>query len=674
MKKINVLSLFDGIACGYEALNKAGIQVDTYYASEIDKYAIAIASKNHPDIIQLGDVNNVDFTKFIGKIDLIMGGSPCFVADTLVMTDCGFKPIQNIKVGDYVLTHKSRYRKVLNIGNKVVDKLYKIKGLGFDEILTTEEHPFYVREMYRKWNVQRRSSDRLFTSPEWIKTKDLHKNHYLSSTFNTELKDTFSVYTTDFWYFVGRFTGDGWVRQTKRKYRKNSYVYQVLICCGKNEKEELKAIFDKIGYNYNISEDKTTYKFTICNQHLVEFLKECGIGAKNKIVHPLLWSLPIEFKRAFLEGYMSADGYFIKEKNIFSATTISRELAYGIKQLAMEVYNTCPKIYFIKTKPKKVLEGRIINQNNQYIIRYCLQKNKQDKAFFENNISWQPYKTTEIINKKSIVYNLEVEEDNSYTANSIVVHNCQDLSIAKHDRKGLQGQRSGLFYRYLEAIETIKPRYFLFENVASMKQEDKDKITQLLGVEPILINSALVSAQQRKRLYWTNIPNITQPEDKHIYLEDIVEPDTLIDRDKSHAILTSIGSTTEREYFKKNQGQLVYIAIMLSNIYGGFQEKKPRVKVDKSFCIRTARGGGHIPSLIIEGKTKEISLENFKQCIRKVTPLECERLQTLPDNYTAYGIDGKISNTQRYKCVGNGWTVDVIAHIFSFLKQELDKL
>jgi len=247
---------------------------------------------------------------------------------------------------------------------------------------------------------------------------------------------------------------------------------------------------------------------------------------------------------------------------------------------------------------------------------------------------------------------------------------CQDLSIAGK-RAGLQGERSGLFYKFVEALSVIKPRYFLFENVASMKQEDKDKITQLLGVEPILINSALVSAQQRKRLYWTNIPNITQPEDKHIYLENIVEPDTLIDRDKSHAILTSIGNTTGREYFKKNQGQLVYIAIMLSNIYGGFQEKKPRVKVDKSFCIRTARGGGHIPSLIIEGKTKEISLENFKQCIRKVTPLECERLQTLPDNYTAYGVNGKISNTQRYKCIGNGWTVDVIAHIFSFLKENL---
>ena len=234
---------------------------------------------------------------------------------------------------------------------------------------------------------------------------------------------------------------------------------------------------------------------------------------------------------------------------------------------------------------------------------------------------------------------------------------CQDLSIAGK-RAGLEGERSALFYKFVEALEVIKPKYFLFENVASMKQSDKDIITNLLKVEPILINSALVSAQDRKRLYWTNIPNVAQPEDKHIYLVDIVEPDALVDRDKSHAILASIGRTTHREYYKKNQGQLVYDAIMLSNIYGGFNEKRPRVKVDKSFCITTGQGGGHLPSLVIEGKSKDISLENFKQCIRKVTPLECERLQTLPDNYT----EG-ISNTQRYKCIGNGWTVDVIAHI-----------
>lgn len=99
---------------------------------------------------------------------------------------------------------------------------------------------------------------------------------------------------------------------------------------------------------------------------------------------------------------------------------------------------------------------------------------------------------------------------------------CQDLSVAKNNRKGLEGSRSGLFYKYVEALKIIKPKYFLLENVASMRKEDRETITNILGVEPIMINSALLSAQQRKRLYWTNIPNITQPEDKRIFLKDIL--------------------------------------------------------------------------------------------------------------------------------------------------------
>ena len=224
---------------------------------------------------------------------------------------------------------------------------------------------------------------------------------------------------------------------------------------------------------------------------------------------------------------------------------------------------------------------------------------------------------------------------------------CQDLSIAGK-RAGLEGERSALFYKFVEALEVIKPKYFLFENVASMKQSDKDIITNLLKVEPILINSALVSAQDRKRLYWTNIPNVTQPEDKHIYLEDIVEPDVLVDRDKSHAILASIGRTTHREYFKKNQGQVVIYQLPRGNNKGGFKIYKTPTITTSSWEFNN----------LIAYKLNKLDLSEGEYTIRKVTPLECERLQTLPEGYT----EG-ISNTQRYKCIGNGWTVDVITHI-----------
>lgn len=240
---------------------------------------------------------------------------------------------------------------------------------------------------------------------------------------------------------------------------------------------------------------------------------------------------------------------------------------------------------------------------------------------------------------------------------------CQGFSFAGK-QLNFEDERSKLFFEFVRAIKEVKPKYFLLENTP-MKKEYEIIITEYMGVKPILINSELLSAQSRKRLYWTNIPNIQQPEDKNILLEDIVEEDALVDRDKAHAIIASIGRTTHREYFKKHQGQMVYSAIMLSNIYGGFKEKKPRVHLQKSVTIRAGQGGGHIPSLVIEGKAKDFLLDDFKKCIRKVTPLECERLQTLPDGYTDVGI----SNTQRYKCIGNGWTVDVIAHIFRNIKQ-----
>ena len=248
---------------------------------------------------------------------------------------------------------------------------------------------------------------------------------------------------------------------------------------------------------------------------------------------------------------------------------------------------------------------------------------------------------------------------------------CQGFSFAGK-QLNFEDPRSKLFFEFVRALNEAKPRYFLFENTP-MKKEYVEVISRCFGFEPTMINSNLVSAQDRKRLYWVGKRNadgtyskiqIEMPEDKGIFLEDVVEPDALVDRDKSHAIIASVGRTTHREYFKKYQNQMVFLAVELSNIYGGFKEKKPRIHLRKSATIRAGQGGGHIPSLVIEGKAKDFTLENFKKCIRKVTPLECERLQTLPDNYT----EG-LSPTQRYKAIGNGWTVDVIAHIFTEIKR-----
>ena len=166
---------------------------------------------------------------------------------------------------------------------------------------------------------------------------------------------------------------------------------------------------------------------------------------------------------------------------------------------------------------------------------------------------------------------------------------CQDLSVAKQNRQGLKGQRSGLFWHYVRLFRTTKPRWFLLENVASMSQADRDQITKILGVEPILINSALVSAQQRNRLYWTNISGVTQPEDKGLLLKNVLE-NSVTDRQKARSVIASIGRTTWREYFKKQQGTLAFTPSHLRSF--GSRGKILTQESEKSPTLMAAMGGG----------------------------------------------------------------------------------
>lgn len=241
---------------------------------------------------------------------------------------------------------------------------------------------------------------------------------------------------------------------------------------------------------------------------------------------------------------------------------------------------------------------------------------------------------------------------------------CQDLSIAKKDRKGLKGDRSKLFYEYIKVWKTLNPRYFFFENVGSMTNEDKEIITQHFGVEPIILNSSLVSAQNRARYYWTNIEGVELPEDKGLLVSDILEDnvDQKFFLQEEYNFIPS--SNKKSKTGMKFKCGIVSTKKWLDddkNLSRSFPQGNRVYSIHGKSASLSANGGG------LGAKTGLYYLEDgkpfSKENIRRLTPLECERLQTLPDNYT----EG-ISDTQRYKCLGNGWTVDVIAHIFKYIK------
>lgn len=234
---------------------------------------------------------------------------------------------------------------------------------------------------------------------------------------------------------------------------------------------------------------------------------------------------------------------------------------------------------------------------------------------------------------------------------------CQSFSRAG-DQSGFDG-KSRLFWEYVRVLNEVKPKYFLLENV-KMKQEWQDIITTELGVEPIRINSKLVSAQTRDRLYWTNIPGIEEPKDKGILLETILESGE-VDRDKAYCIDANyFKGTNASQYISKSRRQIVWVIPEATK--KGFVEVSHGQCIDLTFIKSKTRRG----RLMLE-KSNCLTASSQNLCkvtndwFRKLTPIECERLQTVPDNYTDH-----VSNSQRYKMLGNGWTVDVIAHIFGY--------
>ena len=278
---------------------------------------------------------------------------------------------------------------------------------------------------------------------------------------------------------------------------------------------------------------------------------------------------------------------------------------------------------------------------------------------------------------------------------------CTFWSIAKSGRETTpDGMGGKLFMQYVRALRESGCKYFLYENNYSIHKDIKAFISEQLGVQPIMINSALVSAQNRKRCYWTNIPNVTQPKDKGIMLADILESglgiNTMVASCYKAALGLSYGSEGGRQRVAEpvgaaQRGRYTQTGNRNKKADGGTEQFIEVRKDNKSNCLTTVQKDSLVCEPVrigtVEGRTQSrewriysvhgksvsicgcaggagaktglyLDLSDGDYVVRKLTPIECERLQTLPDNYT----EG-VSDTQRYKCIGNGWTVDVIAHI-----------
>ena len=426
--------------------------------------------------LNFGDMTKIDWEKF-PDCDILFYSTPCFVAGTLVLTSEGYKPIEDVRECDFVLTHNNRYNKVVEIGKKPSSDIIKVRSMMFDEVCCTPNHPFYAREMYRKGHL----GERTFREPIWKPAGDLTKKDYLGMVVNQyseipawdgvslhrgthwDVVNTISslLENEQFWYIMGRYIGDGWQRNDKMH-------KAIIIACNSEKKDSLLNAIDSLGWKYTLTQEKTCGRVTIYGKELCEFVNRYGKYAYGKCIDAGTMHLPVRLLTSFLNGYIDSDGCFVDGE--FRITTVSRELAYGLMQIIAKCHKRPSRLYKTDRPEKYIIDGREVSQRNTYVVVWHTDTRKQDKAFYEDGYVWFPIKEVVKTNKHEFVYNMEVEDDHSYTANGAIVHNCQSVSAAglQHGFAEGSGTRSSIIWNVRDAVKAKHPAFLCLENVAAM--------------------------------------------------------------------------------------------------------------------------------------------------------------------------------------------------------------
>lgn len=467
-RTIKIVSLFSGIGgldLGFEWAFDG--QACVVAQVEKDPFCRSILAHWWPTTLRFSDVCKVGVHN-LPKHDMLIGGFPCFPAGTLITTSAGLKPIETIAAGEQVLTHCNRYKRVLTTMHREGAPLVEVRAMGALPIQVTPEHPFWARRVVRK--KRRGGPYRQWDPPRWVEAKDLTKDDYVAQPVKGP-RCRREWESNAFWYLVGRWLGDGWIvnykrtskiPQGRRGSRCNSRIWKAIICCAHKEADELAEHIRAAGFHATRAPDRTTTKFHISSKKLVEFLQPFGRGAGHKVVPQFLFGAPNRVLTALWNGYMGADGSTLPTGAV-TATSISKQLAVGMARVGRCALQRPVAVYGHTPSGTGKIEGREVKQRTQYVIRAS--KHWQ-QGFVEGAHAWVPVRSVTSLKGTSSVFNLEVEGDNSYVADSVVVHNCQDVSSAGK-RAGLSGAQSGLWFQFARVIEECHPEWVVIENVAS---------------------------------------------------------------------------------------------------------------------------------------------------------------------------------------------------------------
>ena len=609
MSKPTFTSLFSG--CGGADLGAIAAGFEHCQALEYDPQIAELFKANIGDCFTQNILDS-DPSKF-ERPDVLHASPVCFVKDTLVLTSEKLTPIQDIKIGDFVVTHKGRLRKVTNVISRKSD-VVEIKGQGHYGLVTTHDHPFLSitkKRVYpsRKERCKGNYGKPTHTPPSWMPASTLKGNHWLSLTQyptqkipeiaflgNESLRGQVFEFTPEFFKVIGLWVGNGWIRYSDGDTNLTNRG-EVAICANKKKAHLMRNDLLAAKMVFYESETRTCSRFHICSKPLCRWIAaNFGRLAHGKVIPTWLLSCDDSIRRSFFDGYMATDGYIFTQKGqvaqSFKATTVSQKLAFGMRMIGLSLgYSSS----ISKQIPpaQKIIEGRVINQSPIYILGFTTTE--------RSSITTGIYKSGCVISVNEYqnaqdVYCITVEDDESFIADGIIVHNCKSYSAA-NPNKGESQLDIDCAKKVAEFISVLRPPTFTLENVeAYRKSKSFHTIVETLyslgyWVNYQVLNSAdFFVPQSRRRLILVAvkggfIPPLP-PKQKHIgWYEAIAD------------LVHDLPDGKLADWQLKALPSEIRESLLVPTGNTSFAIKEPR---EPSFTLTTAHGSYHVKAILIE--------------------------------------------------------------------------
>ena len=361
---------------------------------------------HHPDVWH--DVNRMNtLNKEQGRACLEQ--HVCLARGSLVLTLDGYKPIQNVSVGDLVLTHKGRWRAVQVVKNTGVRPVITIKAQGVPGLTLTPDHKLWTREVgTNAWAIAHSRKAAKKATPAWVESKDTVGSYINQQTPESEF---FEISAQELW-LIGRWIADGH-RETRGGYT---------ISVG----EEKLDIFKSIARSYAGCERKlaaTQIRLRGLSKTALYLLEMCGNGAENKEFPACVFGFAKEQARVILDGYLSGDGHYLAARNRWTASSVSKNLALGISMLAQVAYGAIASVYAGRAAGTTIIQGRTVNTKQDWIICFDIPEESRAKPFIDDGGAWKKVRSATDAGEAE-TWCLRVEEDESFTAEGCVVKNC----------------------------------------------------------------------------------------------------------------------------------------------------------------------------------------------------------------------------------------------------------